>query len=291
VRSGLGRLKFLLPDFLCQVVPDTLTVDNVSYSYYRIRPDLTIDWDSVKKQQYDVLYIINYFGARHRSITEHIADNTIVIEDNVFLPVVEPTADYKKWIGFNSFRKISCMADGSIVRSTVKLDDSLINTELAGFQELKYRAKQLKYEYIHDGSHTEEEYLRLFQEAEGLIDRQNEIYRMSDTSLQLLLRFYRNLDREYSVRKANFSTLKNELGSYGIKFDPEYPNLFPMLVEQRDELRSYLCERNIFLPVHWPPVCGADNPLTGRILSIPVDSRYTTDDMLYAANAVKSFYR
>ena len=71
-----------------------------------------------------MLYVIDYFGARQR-YRELVNGDQWVVEDAVFLPVVEPPADPANWIGFNSYRKISPLADGSLVRSTAPLAGEL----------------------------------------------------------------------------------------------------------------------------------------------------------------------
>ena len=60
----------------------------------------------------------NYFG--QNNLLESIVDKErIVVEDNVFMPLFYNNNNLPLWIGFNSFRKISPLADGSIIKSTI----------------------------------------------------------------------------------------------------------------------------------------------------------------------------
>src|SRR5690606_23478901 len=62
--SGFERKRFLLPDFICEVVPRLFDELRVPYSFYRVREDLTVDPASVASLSFDVLYVVDYFGQR-----------------------------------------------------------------------------------------------------------------------------------------------------------------------------------------------------------------------------------
>ena len=291
LQSGFARRKFLLPDFLCEVIPRVFDGLGVRYAWYRTAPDLSIDEESVRGQDFDVLYALDYFGARQR-YRGLVSDGQWVLEDAVFMPVVEAPAASAcaNWIGFNSYRKISPLADGSLVRSTVPLEAGLIARTEAPFSAVKYRAKRMKAEYLREGRHTEEQYLALFTEAEGMADRQSGISSISGASLTSLLAFERQLSEEYRVRARNYRHLHGRLGGFGIALEPEYPCLYVLSVERRDELKRHLQAQRIYLPVHWPNPGGIANRLYERVISIPVDSRYGEEDMERVAAAIEGFY-
>jgi hypothetical protein len=213
-----------------------------------------------------------------------------VIEDAVFLPVIEHPADLNRWIGFNSYRKISPLADGSLVRSTAPLAGELIARTEAPFSALKYEAKRMKSEYLREGRHTEEQYLALFSEAEQMADRQAGISSISGASLFNLLAFHRHLAAEYQIRERNFRFLHSRLGKLGAGGQADYPCLYVLDVDRRDELKRHLQAQRIFLPVHWPNPGRLESSLYDRIISIPVDSRYGEEDLRRVAAAVEAFY-
>lgn len=287
LRSGFAQKRFLLPDYLCKVIPEIFDELHVDYSYYRVNEDLSFDLGN-ELQHGDVLYVINYFGQQADLST--LQESNWILEDNVFLPLVENRYNQKNWVGFNSFRKISSLADGSIIRSTCKLEESQIKQTDASFAALKTAAKKLKYEYLHFSGDDEQGYLKLFAEAEQLIDEQREIFSISKASLFKLLEFYLNIDREYSPRKRNCKILDEYLSLWRVNNKATHPSLYVLSVENRDNLRQYLFKHKIFLPVHWPRIAGITNPLYDKIISIPVDSRYGEDDMHHVAMLIRSFY-
>ncbi len=263
---------------------------NVAYSFYKVNEDLTIDLKNIKSEEFDVLYLINYFGQEHK-IIYHIKDSIFVIEDCAFLPVVEKPKNIKNWIGFNSLRKISCLADGSIVKSTMKLSDKLIIKKESDFSILKYEAKRIKYEYLNKNRYSQKQYLDLFNKAEGLLDQQRKIYSISKGSLFNLFQLYKDLEYEYAIRKENYGVLYKYLKEKSIDIKTQYYSFFVLLAAQRDKLKDFLFKKNIFLPIHWPRVNRLQNDLYGKIISIPVDSRYGKGDMEKIARLINKFYK
>ena len=138
----------------------------------------------------------------------------------------------------------------------------------------------MKSEYLREGRHTEEQYLALFAEAEQMADRQAGISSISGASLFNLLAFHRHLAEEYRVRARNFRFLHVPAREARCRAcRPDYPCLYVLDVDRRDELKRHLQAQRIFLPVHWPNPGGWTTALYDRIISIPVDSRYGEEDL------------
>jgi len=287
---GLKTKKFLIPNYLCEIVLKVFNEHSIDYSFYAINGDLSIDISRIKKKDYDVLYIINYFG-RNNDIYGVIPSDTTLVEDNVFLPIFEKPKNIDKWIGFNSFRKISPVADGSLIKSTIELSDELFFKEESEFAPIKYKAKNIKYNYIHNHKHSEEEYLDLFRLAESTLDAQNSINSIYSYSLFRIFDFLSTNEKEYSNRKENICVLKKYLRSKAININTQYPSFYVLSVDKRDELRKYLFEKSIYLPIHWPKVSGVENDLFNRLISIPVDSRYNEHDITKIAALISNFYK
>jgi len=281
--------KFLLPDFICSSVLTEFKRAEIEYDFYHVNNDFSLDYECIKGQQFDVLYIINYFGQRH-DVSTFTGKGLRLIEDNRFMLSVTPRDGFSAWAGFNSFRKVTPSADGSILLSTFSLPKKLINTRPAPFSRLKYEAKEIKYDYIRQGSFSEEDFLCKFREGEQMVDEQQKIYQLSDRGTLILFDFFRHYRRERSIRKRNYRILNYELGHFAIKLKTRFPSFFILSVDQRDELQEHLFAENIFLPIHWSYSGeGPENELYSRCLSIPVDSRYDADDMIRVATKIRNF--
>ena len=85
-------------------------------------------------------------------------DDKIVVEDNVFLYDFYNINNYKNWFAFNSFRKITAVSDGSLIKTNLKnfYSTSNILQNEANFVQLKYQTKNKKYNYLFN--HIGEEY-------------------------------------------------------------------------------------------------------------------------------------
>ncbi len=281
--------KFLLPDYICSSILTEFKRAEIEYDFYHINDDLSIDISSIKSRQFDVLYIINYFGRRH-NVSAFTGQGLRLIEDNRFMLTVTPRDGFSAWAGFNSFRKVTPSADGSVLLATFNLPKSLINTRPAPFSRLKYEAKEIKYDYVKHGEFSEEDFLSKFREGEEMVDEQQKIYQISERGALILFNFFMHYRRERNIRKRNYRILTYELGHSAIKLKTRFPSFFILSIDQRDELREHLFAKNIFLPIHWTyPGEGPENELYSRCLSIPVDSRYDADDMIRVATKIRNF--
>ena len=280
--------KCLLPDFLCASIITVFLDQKIPFAFYHVNADLSPDLDSIFSQTFDALYLIDYFGHRP-TLSSFTGRGLIVIEDGVFLPEIELNDSFAAWAGFNSFRKITPAADGSVVRSTFPLPDEKIKMAAAPFAAVKYEGRHRKYDYLYNGTETEEVFLGKIRNGEKLIDEQKEIYRLSDTGFLALSHFFKTFDHERRTRIRNLRFVAEELSRYAIPIKPDFPSVFVLSVDRRDELREYLFSRNIFLPVHWPASDNVSNPLYSRIISIPVDSRYDFADLLRVTMEIRDF--
>jgi hypothetical protein len=285
--SGFAGKRFLLPNFLCGIIPDVLSEFGASFSFYHIGESFEIDENSVRSQRFDVLYVIDYFG--YRSEFGHLTGkDQWVIEDCVFLPEVSQHCACPNWIGFNSLRKTTALADGSVVLSTVPLDRNLIAEGEAPFAAVKYAAKLNKHEFLAGGGGTEQDYLDLFDQAEKMIDTQQRIHSMSAESLARYFALLANLGSEMSRRRENLGILRERLAQFEIEIVSDQPSHFVMALERRNSLRDRLREQRIFLPSHWPHKHGPHNPLYDRILAVSVDARYSAAEITRVAGLVRA---
>jgi len=283
IRSGNSEKKILLPDFFCGVIEDVLLGENVEYDFYHVSNDLTIDKDTVQGKEYDVFYVINYFGIVHDlSLLE--LDDKIIIEDNVFLNDFDNSKNYNNWFGFNSFRKISSLSDGSMIRTNLSVKESLIECHDASFVTEKQSAKNAKYEYIENNTGSEEGYLSLFDGAESKLNDQTQIFKMSNASLFNMSKL--NSDSNQKIAKQRYEFMCSEFNNFCTDKIPDYYSFFPMRVKNRNNLKSNLSDAGIYLPVHWP-YSTMPNSLYEDIISVPLFAEYSDKDFLYLFSNLK----
>lgn len=288
LEGPLRRKKFLIPDYLCGIIVEILRQYEVRFSFYHVGKDLSLDWNEIRRQKFGVLYVIDYFGQFNRP-PDDLARRCTVIYDQVFAPGLDIPVVGKDWVVFNSLRKVTFLADGSLIASSKPIARHGLDKE-AQFPVLKYEAKNIKYDFLRHGRYSEGAYLRLFQQAERKLDRQQGPFRMSMTSIGLLGELYGHQSQEYQIRRRNFALVHQYLKPWAIPLKPQYPCFYIFKIPGlRDELRDFLFKRHIFLPVHWPKIAGVENSLYDQVLSIPLDSHYAPRDLKHIAGIIAGF--
>jgi hypothetical protein len=285
LQSGFRDKSFLLPDFLCGIIPRVLEESGVRFGFYRVGPNLEINAASVNAQDFDVLYVIDFFGKR-AGFEGLVKGDKWVVEDCVFMHEVTQQDTHSQWIGFNSLRKSSALADGSVILSRIPLQRDLILGGEAPFAARKYQAKRLKQEFLDSGKGTEADYVSVFEQAETMVDAQSEIFSMSAESTARYLDLFAARDAERAQRRENMEILRKRLGHLEIRLDTEMPSHFVMAIAERDELRARLRAQGIFLPSHWPRTHGPDNALYRELQAVAVDGCYAPDDIARVADAI-----
>jgi hypothetical protein len=104
------------------------------------------------------------------------------------------------------------------------------------------------------------------------------------------------------IRQINAETLKDCLHSVpylnllNSEVQTSYFTLTFRCSAYRDELRAYLRDRSIYAPVLWPVPESFEkqfpktHQVSKSVLSIPIDQRYSINDMTDIANAIIEFY-
>jgi len=287
IRSGYQSKKFLIPNYFCEVIENILIEEKIAYEFYNINVNLTIDTKSLENQDFDVLYIINYFG-QIQAINSLKLDDKTIIEDNVFFKDFKNNGNYVKWYGFNSFRKISSLSDGSLVKTNLKIEETLIIDEEASFSKEKRIAQDIKYDFVYKGKGSEKQYLEKFIRAENLLNNQKLIYKISNQSLYRLST--NKIDCDQTIMNQRFVIMNRLFSESILNNKSEFYSFVLLKVMNRDIIKSELIKKNIFLPIHWPK-SSQDNNLYDQVISIPLFSNYTDEEFSFLIEELrKSFY-
>lgn len=282
LNNGYTNKKFLLPDYFCEVIEKTLQKANVKYDFYHIKEDLSIDVDSLKTKEFDIFYAINYFGVL-QDLSQCGLEEKIVIEDCVFFQDFTNRYNFKHWFAFNSFRKTTPLADGSLIKTTLGLERGFLNTLPAPFSVLKNKAKEIKYEYLcnQDSNYSENDYLSLFEKGEKVLDEQNDIYSISFESIYRLNKFEKN-----QIRKERFDTLLKMFAPYCVNKEANEYSFFVLTLPHRDILQKHLRDKKIYLPIHWPR-SSQQNKLYDTLISIPLFETYDDEAFAFMMQQIK----
>lgn len=274
--------KFLIPDFFCSVIESVLQEENIHYQFYKVNEDFSIDLETINNTGFDVFYVINYFGFV-MDLSSIQLENKILIEDNVFLYEFENHHKAKNWFAFNSFRKISPLTDGSLVKTNLKIDSTYIKNSPAPFAQLKKKACKIKHEFLSKDKFSESDYLELFNAGENEIDKQKEVHTISPESLNLLF----NKDfNDQIILKDRFEQLQKITNSKNKL--PIYYSFFTFSTHNKIALLKEMRKNYIYLPNFWPET-SQKSKLYTNLVAIPLFFNYTTSDFNTILNTLSIF--
>ncbi len=293
--SMLHGKKILLPSYICDSVIDVFK-NKFEICFYDVDKNLNIDVsDLIKKLSCDVdiVYLMHYFGkvqeSRALSVIKENKEkwHYTIIEDtthSIFSNAIT-IGDYC----ICSLRKWFPISDGAVLYSKKGLDALKIDDLPRKVAYPKIDAMMMKYNQIHRNVFSNSTYREIFVTEEERINQEVDNYRMSEIS-ELLLRC-RSIKALKQKRKSNYNYLRNNLPD---NLEPvldlasdEIPLTLPIYLRDRNCLRKYLIENNIYCAVHWP-VNEAELLKKKRIvemsesmLSLPIDQRYDKEHMDY----------
>lgn len=303
--------KALLPSFCCESMIEPFLAHGITLSFY----DIVLQNNRLEyivpefRDDFEIILYLNYFGVDTGETCKFVSNlrekyaGAVFIEDKTHSLFSENGIEYADY-AFSSIRKWTGVADGGIV---LKSPDKLIEIDLS--ENFEYtntfrQASNLKKMYLATGKGEKQQFLELYNKAEEILDEDYCSYSISDDTLEKI----KHLDIDFIRRRRseNFNILcenSDKLKEVGLIpiFDNlqkgEVPLFFPVLAknsEERNRVRKYFIDNEIYCPVHWP-VSGLHelNEKTRSIyeqeLSIICDQRYGSKDMLRILDTLKKF--
>lgn len=232
----------------------------------------------------DILVYVNYFGILEDKQQEEILLNyKNVIFDNTQSFYTEPLANaYSVY----SPHKFFGVADGGYLIGDYKKKDVILKRSNT-LSSMEYLINTLCIS-------TNDEYKNHLKNEARITEEG--IMAMSDITQKIL----KSVDyiRIYRIRLENYKILFQELKAINELKPPENPSnppmIYPLLIKD-DMLRRYLVQKKIYVPQWWK--CVLSHPysnewekyLSQYLIPLPIDQRYSEQDMQYIAMVVKRF--
>lgn len=301
VKRG-GERRAMLPAYIC---PSVVSAFNKSRFHIQYFSPFELE-QSLQPEGNETVLFAHYFGQKNSALVDWIDDlenrsEIFVIEDCVQASLstnVGVTGDYV----VSSFRKFLQQPDGALLCSRSDIQGCELDEPDEEFVSSKFLAKLLR--------NTEceaSQFLHLLSESEDRLEKSIP-RKMSWLSTYLMHRT--NIGEIKSKRRANWQLLFDQLEREGVfqhavPFSREIsagevPLGFAVQIRdgQRDRLRRYLAERNIFCPIHWEldHLVGREDEfpkewaLSQSILTLPIDQRMTQAHIEYMAKNIASYF-
>jgi len=282
-----------LPYYICSSVVEACKNQKFNIEFYELDENFlfNIDYlDNIKKNS--SLLTVNYFGfVNNNNLIENIKNrrpDIITICDNV--PSFWQCNNSKANFSFTSLRKFIPTPDGAIVYSKGVIYKPEKSVPENKFYKSKLLGSIAKYKKEKDNV-----YLNYFTEGEKILNKEKKITRASRFSEYFFHNY--NLQNLKNIRDNNYLKVY-EIGSkIGLNFVFPFlkgisPLCVPIFLENRDEIRNKLFDKNIFLPIYWPiedhnKSSKLSNKMAKHELSIIIDHRYSLNEINHQLCEIK----
>jgi hypothetical protein len=273
--------KVYLPFYTCDVMLEPITKLNLDYEFYSIDSNFVPIFNYSNVQENEVFVYNNYFGICDEQTREVAAQYKNLIIDN-------SQAFYSKPIkGVDTFyspRKFFGLPDGAYLY-TNKLIDYNIEKDIS-YERCEHLLGRM--------DTTAEQHFQVYKENSKILCNQP-IKKMSNLTQRLLSSIdYKTISDK---RRKNFNIIHNELGKRNkLEFNissKEVPMIYPFLVLNGSKLKRELIANKIYVATYWPNVLNwaekdsFEYNITNNLLALPIDQRYSEDDMYRIIEIIK----
>lgn len=276
--------RVFIPAYICESVIDSAAHAGFDVVLYGLDEELEPVWGPEgAPEPDDILYLVNYYGQLAQERIERCRDEfSCVIVDNAQAFYDRPVDGVHT---IYTARKFFGLSDGAYIATDIDTahDDITTDSSAGRMKHLIGRLEGSARDYY-------SEMLAVSDTFGTEIPR-----RMSPLTENLL----KGIDYEYvrNRRRDNYHTLSRLLPDDNPfnRLMPECPWSYPYHHENGPELRKFLASRSIFVPTNWSyllkkmPEGTLEHDWAADILPLPVDQRYSEEEMNIIAKAIREF--
>lgn len=296
-------VKVLLPEFICESVSNCFAKEQIVY--YRLDDNLVIDTDDVlgkMDNEQCIIFLMHYFGSLQPvNVLDRISSiasktGSVIIEDTThcIFTKSDTIGDYMVC----SIRKWLPTPGGGVLYfndNKLKLTDPKYPKSSDNLRSYGMMLKDL---FLTEHFDCNTEYRRIFGQSEERLDLQTGLFEISD--LSRFIASCVDIGELTKTRQSNYRMIRNAIMRLGIAPAVKYessdiPLAVPIRVRERDKLRKYLENNNIYCAVHWPfdGMYPDQRPLAIRnakeLISLPMDQRYNKTHMTYMIDILEKY--
>lgn len=292
-----------MPSYCCHTMIQPFLDNGVAVEFYEVSFENGIyKYEMNFETQCNIVLIMQYFGYCNEVVGHVIKKfqdrGKTIIEDATHSWFSDSLYSIRSDYVFASFRKWTGLPCGAVA---IKRNESFY-TQVPSDTNHRYllmrqQATKMKKQYIEEGIGQKENFLKLFSQAEKLLENDYQNYNTLEEYGDVLLRLNGELIRR--KRQVNAKHLiKGIKNCKSLEFivgtDKDVPLFVPIIVRNgmRNELQQYLINNDIYCPIHWPlsTLHKIKNTyLYKNSLSLVCDQRYTLEDMEHIALLINDF--
>ncbi len=300
-----------MPSYTCSSMIKPLIDNGINVDFYDVYyNNETLVFDIDLDRKCDLFFAMNYFGFSQFNMEKEIMnfkdENVIILEDITHSLLSEKIGSKYSDYYVASLRKWFPIPSGGLaIKNNGNFKEvELINSEL----KIKDRkeAMELKSQYIENiGSKkniNKDTFLKKYGKFNKELKNDYRNYSIDELSKKILLSL--DINEIKQKRKDNATYLHDKIASLkGIQpmfsklnIENDVPLFYPIMYKDRNELKDYFINNNIYAPTHWPvSFLHYLNDKTKNIyeqsLSLICDQRYNVADMKVIINKMGDFIR
>lgn len=294
-----------MPSYFCQEVIGSLRNNGIKVRIYEHTPfdDINISFKRISPNSDEALFISNYFGLETRLDYDGLPQECEIIEDHTHdLLSDESLNSHADWC-ISSLRKSIPVAEGGILWSPKRhimphQKGRACETEIK--IQSRYRAMNLKREYLLGRFADKNSFLSIFRETEEQFDSFVLSDYGKDTKTILNSLDFRKWDR---IKFENWQLLTQLINSqdifriFGLNVNIQHPFSLILLFqtgEHRNIYRRELISQNVYPAILWhtpEDISESANYFSDRMLSIHCDARYNKYDIIRLADIMNGISR
>lgn len=266
-----------LPYFLCTSIKEICEKCGVEIKFYHIDHQFLPENIELSKKEW--IYLVDYYGQVSRDeLLNMIEKYQNVILDFAHNYFAEPITNIDT---LYTCRKYFGVSDGAILYTKQRLNRLLPQDK--SFERIHYilgRYEKTASDFYLEASENNDRF------------SQEPIKTMSKLTNNLLHGI--SYDRIRQIRTENFEFLRVRFSSINrLQVQSvEGAFMYPLWIENAMEIKERLLQNKIYIPTLWPnvleeiPMEWLEWQMAKNILPLPVDQRYTTEDMEYMVHLI-----
>jgi len=292
--TDLKIRRLWLPAYLCPEILQSTRSASVTVLYYPVTASLSPDIEKLSKklQPDDVILTINFFG-RAPSVTwlDFIATKPDILWIEDCAQVIDSDPIFTSDIRIYSPRKILGVPDGGILIDRKKrLRKPALSPLNDDYFMLPYQMRANDKE-----DKKNQAWFKAFQKSER--SQKVSMAKMSGFSNEILNHI--PMQPLASARRENYAILLDSLKEWAFFLDvPDewIPFCFPITSDKAGQLCAELSRNRIFPPRYWLDLPSPkarfpiEHDLSRRLVGLPCDQRYDSNDMERMISLVHKFY-
>lgn len=305
MQAGTSGARLFVPHYFCEDITSAWVRAGVSVERFHLIPQSADVRFHETPSERDYVMFVNYFGVAQFGDVGSATRREFgcsIIEDHTHDPLSawakSSTADFC----YASLRKTLPLSDGAVAWSPTPGGRARVETPETAYRDHTLVASMaLKSAYL-AADNQDPALKRCFRQLQAAghaaLEAETGSLGISDWSRSMISAGYPTAWREMRTRNARLlvdilSADLEDLLLFSNWQEDQCPFVVVLYLQseaQRDDVRAKLIAHDVYPPVHW--VCNTTNDqaardLGRRVLSIPVDHRYSVDDIARVAEHVQ----